>query len=985
MWTRSPEDSALRMLAGLGVVGRGEDGDPWDPLKRFAGTVVTGRGVGSNWDPREEIPGWAGVGDVLGGAGQLLAGEDPSLARNISPAPAPQPRRSPTVGPANPSPQDPAGYPVTIPTPAAPANAPATPGPVREDYMGMDEPIPEGIQQGARKWNKFQDEMWQDPNDPNNPGGAYGPRYIYQGIDEKTGELQYYDRATGKVEVGGYDPGTKKYIEDLRTKNLLPPGSGAADRPYALQPILDPRTQKVLRYFDPNTGRTIESEGAEGMSNSWSAPQLVGGDLVTFEVDSTGRPTGRRETIEEGKPGEQKMENEWGIYAVAVDKRGNMIPDAKPRLVMTKPQKPQLVQGEDGALYGIYFDMGKDGKISMRKDVLEKPKPKLRFEGGDIYIPDELKNTTKIVYPEHARKPVGQGQDIDHLSDDRDYGDPLGLASPQTVRWSDMPSHWEWDDLQDLRPEPQIGRWNDIPDDGLGRFREPTLEDTLGPTRLASARGVGWGQEGGPPMDLMGMLGGAAGGQDPSMMGGVPQDGWTLPIAPESVEGMGNKFGDPASMEGIHKGTDIQAVEGTPILAPVDGQVVQVIYDPKGLGLKVVIQDEQGQKHTLAHMESSDVKPGDRVFAGQPVGKVGMTGAGATGPHLDIREQDPRGNYVNPERRMGAMAQMPPSPNTVGQGQDGWRRPGYVGVGQGGPNGWSFDPVEIARRRNAGAHTGYDGSNLPVAQTTTTALGGGDVQGPGGTVSMGPSEAGRQGLTWQQTQNEAAWRSRQLDNERSAIETQYNIARERLAEEARQFGLSHALKVKQQELDESYRRDMAAIQVKESALERDFKDYMERQNRQFNVDMSALNNPWARRAGLRTPRYGGSGWQPPSGGGGGWQQQSVGGQLASMPGGALTPEQWNKMSPFDATVWRANAEMSGPGAWGRVQDQTQQNFAKEGITQAPVVTPLHAAQGWEQIAKVNDTEELLGGTSEDAWKRIANTWSQAGGGAAQRA
>jgi hypothetical protein len=178
-------------------------------------------------------------------------------------------------------------------------------------------------------------------------------------------------------------------------------------------------------------------------------------------------------------------------------------------------------------------------------------------------------------------------------------------------------------------------------------------------------------------------------------LGEGQDDGWTMPIAPEDVEGMGNRFGQPVSMEGIHKGTDIQAYEGKPIHAPVTGTVVSVTYDAKGLGLKVTIEesdpgpDGKKNKHTLAHMASADVKPGDSVKAGQPVGKVGSTGGGSTGPHLDYREQDSQGNYENPERHLPPeIREMGLSPETVGDPNDPRMGQGnMMGMGQDWPLG----------------------------------------------------------------------------------------------------------------------------------------------------------------------------------------------------------------------------------------------------------------------------------------------------------
>lgn len=156
------------------------------------------------------------------------------------------------------------------------------------------------------------------------------------------------------------------------------------------------------------------------------------------------------------------------------------------------------------------------------------------------------------------------------------------------------------------------------------------------------------------------------------LIGAGGDDAWQPPVRPEDVVGTGHKWLDPVSMEGVHKGLDLQLYQGKPALSPVNGQVSDVEFDPRGLGLQVSVASPQGETHKLSHLLDAAVQPGQAVGAGEQIARIGSTGAGSTGPHLDYRIQDAAGNYVNPEPRLGPLAQMPRADNgsePTGQGQ----------------------------------------------------------------------------------------------------------------------------------------------------------------------------------------------------------------------------------------------------------------------------------------------------------------------------
>lgn len=81
-----------------------------------------------------------------------------------------------------------------------------------------------------------------------------------------------------------------------------------------------------------------------------------------------------------------------------------------------------------------------------------------------------------------------------------------------------------------------------------------------------------------------------------------------------------------------HSGMDIAAAEGTPVLAPSAGEVIES-GDFFFSGNIVYIHHGQGLISLFAHLSQIDVKIGDKVTKGQVIGEVGATGR-VTGPHL---------------------------------------------------------------------------------------------------------------------------------------------------------------------------------------------------------------------------------------------------------------------------------------------------------------------------------------------------------------
>lgn len=96
----------------------------------------------------------------------------------------------------------------------------------------------------------------------------------------------------------------------------------------------------------------------------------------------------------------------------------------------------------------------------------------------------------------------------------------------------------------------------------------------------------------------------------------------------------------------FHDGLDFTAPRGTEIYATGDGKVVEVEYSRRGYGNRIVIDHGYGYKTQYAHLDDFNVKKGQMVKRGEPIGTLGNTGL-STAPHLHY-EVWYKNNKVNP-------------------------------------------------------------------------------------------------------------------------------------------------------------------------------------------------------------------------------------------------------------------------------------------------------------------------------------------------
>lgn len=104
-----------------------------------------------------------------------------------------------------------------------------------------------------------------------------------------------------------------------------------------------------------------------------------------------------------------------------------------------------------------------------------------------------------------------------------------------------------------------------------------------------------------------------------------------------------------------HKGIDFSAPRGTPILSTADGVVAKAdAIGNSSYGKYIVIEHPLGYSTVYAHLDSVDVRTGNKVKAQEMIGRSGNTGR-SSGPHLhyEIRYLD---EPIDPKRFLEAVS-----------------------------------------------------------------------------------------------------------------------------------------------------------------------------------------------------------------------------------------------------------------------------------------------------------------------------------------
>jgi murein DD-endopeptidase MepM/ murein hydrolase activator NlpD len=117
--------------------------------------------------------------------------------------------------------------------------------------------------------------------------------------------------------------------------------------------------------------------------------------------------------------------------------------------------------------------------------------------------------------------------------------------------------------------------------------------------------------------------------------------GYIWPAKGVLTSGFGRRWGRP------HRGIDIAAPIGTPIMAAAAGEVIFAGWNSGGFGNLVKIRHADGSVTYYAHNHRIWVRTGDLVQQGQQVAEMGSTGR-STGPHLHFEIRPNGTTAVNP-------------------------------------------------------------------------------------------------------------------------------------------------------------------------------------------------------------------------------------------------------------------------------------------------------------------------------------------------
>jgi hypothetical protein len=131
---------------------------------------------------------------------------------------------------------------------------------------------------------------------------------------------------------------------------------------------------------------------------------------------------------------------------------------------------------------------------------------------------------------------------------------------------------------------------------------------------------------------------------------------WVWPVSGEVITPYRN--GTDPYATGQHRGIDISAPVGAPVVAAAGGDV-RFAGTAGSSGVTISIRTGDGYDTSYLHLSALDVRAGSHVSAGDRIGAVGTTGSRSAVPphlHFGVRDAGTRHAYHDP------LAFLPPAP-----------------------------------------------------------------------------------------------------------------------------------------------------------------------------------------------------------------------------------------------------------------------------------------------------------------------------------
>jgi len=198
------------------------------------------------------------------------------------------------------------------------------------------------------------------------------------------------------------------------------------------------------------------------------------------------------------------------------------------------------------------------------------------------------------------------------------------------------PDHWQGIAAIDLSTKP--GKYTVRVKAGVGSGGQLTGTDPIGvAARSFPTRQLNVAEEfATPPKDVLARIERERRAAEAIFARITPERYWIGSFVPPVPGTPTSSFGRRSIVNGEprspHSGTDFQAADGTPVVAPNRGRIA-LAADQYFAGKTIIIDHGAGLYSYLAHLSEMSVREGETVERGQKIALSGSTGR-VTGPHL---------------------------------------------------------------------------------------------------------------------------------------------------------------------------------------------------------------------------------------------------------------------------------------------------------------------------------------------------------------